>query len=321
MNLLNLASAKLGAQAIACSDDSFASMDRLLQDHDAVWKEDVYDDFGKWMDGWESKRRRSGGFDWCIIKLAVPGQIDHFIVDTSYFTGNYPPGAQIWGATGDSQPDADSESWVALSDILSLSGNDQQNASCTDSEGVYQWLKFDIYPDGGVARLRVMGNAVVEHSGGDRIELSALINGGRVTAYSDAHYGNVEAVLTAGRGQDMGDGWETKRRREPGHEWIILELGVPGHIDEIEIDTAHFKGNFPGGFTIQAADMPKLGDQAIVTQAMFWDEVVPFHPLEADKIHRFALDTPTGRVTHIKVNNIPDGGMSRIRAFGIPAHD
>lgn len=319
MSHLNLASAKLGAQAVQCSDDSFASMDRLLQDHPAVWKEDVYDDFGKWMDGWESKRRRSGGFDWCVIKLAVPGQIDRFTVDTSYFTGNYPPGAQVWGAIGDEQPGATSDRWVPLSDILSLQGDSQQDAQCLDKTGVYQWIRFDMYPDGGVARLRVYGKAVVERSGDDSIELSALVNGGRITAYSDAHYGNVEAVLTAGRGADMGDGWETKRRREPGNEWLIIELGVPGKIDEIEIDTAHFKGNFPGGFTIQAADMPALGDQAIVTQAMFWDEIVPFNALTADSIHRFDV-AATGRVTHIKVNSIPDGGMSRIRAFGRPDH-
>lgn len=116
----------------------------------------------------------------------------------------------------------------------------------------------------------------------------------------------------------MGDGWETKRRREPGNEWIIIELGVPGQIDEIEIDTAHFKGNFPGGCTIQAAEMPALGDKAIVTQAMFWDEILPYQPLQADHIHRFTLPK-TQRVTHIKVNSIPDGGMSRIRAFGVPA--
>lgn len=76
----------------------------------------------------------------------------------------------------------------------------------------------------------------------------------------------------------MGDGWETKRRREPGNEWIIIELGVPGRIDEFEIDTAHFKGNFPGGVSIQAARMPKLGDQAVVTQAMFWSEIMPINP-------------------------------------------
>jgi len=318
MTFLNLASAKLGAQARQCSDDSFASMDRLLQDHAPVWKQDVYDDFGKWMDGWESKRRRSGGFDWCIIELAVPGTIDHFVVDTQYFTGNYPPGAQLWGATGDSQPAPDSPDWVPLSALLELQGDSQQQAPCLDTNGVYRWLKFDIYPDGGVARLRVMGRAVVEHAGDARIELSALIHGGRVTAYSDAHYGDVEAVLTAGRGQDMGDGWETKRRREPGNEWIILELGVPGRIDEFEIDTAHFKGNYPGAVSIQAANMPALGDAAIVTQAMFWDEILAPQPLSADHIHRFSLPTPTDRVTHIKVNSLPDGGMSRIRAFGRP---
>lgn len=316
--MINLASAKLGAKALQCSDDSFAEMSRLLQDHAAVWKEDVYDDFGKWMDGWESKRRRSGGFDWCLIQLAVPGTIDSFEIDTAYFTGNYPPGAQILGATSTECPAADSDEWIDLSGLLELGPDQKHPVNCVRTDLIITHLKFNIYPDGGVARLRVYGQPQINLTSSERMELSALVNGGRITAFSDAHYGDVEAVLTAGRGKDMGDGWETKRRREPGNEWIIIELGVPGQIDEIEIDTAHFKGNFPGGCTIQAAEMPALGDKAIVTQAMFWDEILPYQPLQADHIHRFTLPK-TQRVTHIKVNSIPDGGMSRIRAFGVPA--
>ena len=316
--MINLASARLGAQALKCSDDSFAEMSRLLQDHPAVWKENVYDDFGKWMDGWESKRRRSGGFDWCLIKLAVAGKINSFEIDTSYFTGNYPPGAQILGATSAECPDENSADWIDLTGLLELGPDQKYPVACQQMDLAITHLKFNIYPDGGVARLRVYGQPEIKINSKERMELSALVNGGRITAYSDAHYGDVEAVLTAGRGKDMGDGWETKRRREPGNEWIIIELGVPGEIDEIEIDTAHFKGNFPGGCTIQAAEMPALGDKAIVTQAMFWEEILSFQPLQADQIHRFKLDK-TRRVTHIKVNSIPDGGMSRIRTFGVPA--
>lgn len=159
MTALNLASARLGATAHACSDDSFASMDRLIQDHPPVWKEDVYDDFGKWMDGWESKRRRSGGHDWCIIKLAVPGRIQSFQIDTAYFTGNFPPGAQVLGASGDQPPAPDSNEWVELTPLLDLQGNHAHKVACSERDGVFQWVMLNIYPDGGVARLKVFGEA------------------------------------------------------------------------------------------------------------------------------------------------------------------
>lgn len=314
--MINLASARLGAKTLRCSDDSFADMSRLIQDHDPVWVEDKYDDFGKWMDGWESKRRRSGGYDWCLLELAVPGKVSHFEVDTRYFTGNFPPGAQIFGASGDTLPDEDSVDWVPLTDLLELQGNHQHPVPALDAPAV-RFIKFCIYPDGGVARLRVYGEAQVAVSSSERAELSSLLLGGRIVGYSDAHYGNVEAVLTPGRGVDMGDGWETARRRVPGHEWIIIQLGLPGVIDAIEIDTAHFKGNFPGAVSVQAASMPALGDKAIITQAMFWPEVMAQQPLTADSIHTFELATQSP-VTHVKINNHPDGGMSRIRVFGQP---
>ena len=141
-----------------------------------------------------------------------------------------------------------------------------------------------------------------------------------MVAVSDAHYGNPEAVIMAGRGINMGDGWETARRRVPGNEWIIIGLGVPGVVDEIEIDTGHFKGNYPAAVSVQAEVMPAMYDDALVTQAMFWPEVLALQPLGADRIHRFPIDSAPP-ATHIKVNSHPDGGISRIRAFGPPRRD
>lgn len=311
---INLASAKLGAKAIDCSDDFFADKARLLSDAAPEFHKGRFDDHGQWMDGWESRRRRTGGHDWCLIELAVPGMITGFDINTAHFTGNFPPGASIEGSSSQKRP-ADDE-WIPLLNEVALGGNSHHYfASKTHQEPV-RWIRLNIYPDGGVARLKVYGHPVSQHvQEGDTLELSALTLGGRIVAYSDAHYGSPEVILTPGRGINMGDGWETARRRVPGHEWIIIKLAVPGSIERIEVDTAHYKGNFPAGCSVQAASMPALGKDALVTQAMFWDEILPYQPLSADSIHTFDVEW-SKPVTHVKLNSIPDGGISRFRIFG-----
>ena len=179
---------------------------------------------------------------------------------------------------------------------------------------------MNIYPDGGVARLRVYGEADdgLSGNGSDSQpdnELSALRFGGRVITYSNAHYGNPEFILTPGRGKNMGDGWETARRRVPGNEWIIIRLVRMGILERLEIDTAHFKGNFPSGCTLQSALSPNLQEEALVAQAMFWDEVLDYQELSADSIHSFDL-RQSGPASHVKLNIYPDGGVSRVRIFG-----
>lgn len=314
---INLASAKLGAKTVACSDDFFAEMARLIQDSEPVFLPGEYDTNGKWMDGWESRRRRSGGFDWCVIQLAVPGIIAGFDVDTRHFTGNFPPGASIEGSTEVECPSADSQ-WIPLLDEVSLKGNQQHYFDAIPAAAI-RWVRLKIYPDGGVARLRVYGSPVAPAvASGTELELSSLAFGSRVIGYSDAHYGNPEVILTPGRGVNMGDGWETARRRVPGNEWIVIQLGIPGRITRVEVDTAHFKGNFPAACSLQAAAMPALGQAALVTQSMFWPEVLAPSPLSADAIHPLACQTDDV-VTHVKLNTYPDGGISRLRIFGVSA--
>ena len=311
---VNLASESLGAVAVDCSDDFFADKQRLLSDAEPEFHKGRFDAHGQYMDGWESRRRRSGGFDWCVVQLAVPGIIAGFDINTAHFTGNYPPGASIQGASSIDRPTDDD--WVELLGEVSLHGNSHHFFAALTHDQPIRWVRLNTYPDGGVARLKVYGQPVADEvKPGAELELSALKLGGKIVAYSDAHYGNPEVILTPGRGVNMGDGWETARRRVPGNEWIIVKLGVPGVIERIEVDTAHFKGNYPGGCSLQAAFMPNLGKDAIVTQAMFWDEVLAYEPLTADAIHPFQVgsDAP---VTHVKLNTYPDGGISRLRIFG-----
>ena len=315
---VNLASPRMGTKTIRCSDDAFGEMARMLADSPAIFKPDEYDDFGKWMDGWESRRRRSGGHDWCVISLGARGTIRGVDIDTTHFTGNYPPAASLWAADTDQEPGEGDWTEIVPSTDLGPSAHHFAEAA---APGPWRWLRLNIYPDGGVARLRVYGDPVAPLNQKGVIELSALKNGGRAIAYNDAHYGNVWAVLCEGRGRNMGDGWETQRRREPGNDWLIIKLGMPGIVERIEVDTAHFKGNYPDRCSLQAALVDWGTDGSAAVQAMFWPELMGERRLAADTIHTFEEKdiAELGPVSHVKLNIHPDGGVSRLRIWGRPA--
>ena len=315
----NLASARLGATVTQVTDEFFADRARVLQDAPAVFIPDKYDDNGKWMDGWETRRRRGGGHDWAIVKLAVPGVIKGLDIDTSHFTGNFPPAASLEGCRSNTEPDAKT-AWTPLLPISPLGSSRHHYFAVSDAPPV-NYVRLQIFPDGGVARLRVYGAPVPAWKPGDTTtihELSALKNGGAVVAYNDAHYGNVASLLTEGRGLNMGDGWETRRRREPGNDWIIVALGHAGVPERIEVDTAFYKGNFPDRGSAQAARVEQGTRASIVTQSQFWPVLLPEQKLSADHIHTFDAGriAKLGPVTHVKLNIFPDGGISRLRVFG-----
>ena len=319
---VNLAAARFGAEAVAASDEFFAPRSRMLAESPAVFIVDKYDEHGKWMDGWETRRRRGVGHDWCLVRLAWPGVIHGLDIDTSHFTGNYPPAAMLEGCLSESEP-GDDAGWREIQPAVSL-GPSAHHYLPVGKAGPVNWLRLHIYPDGGVARLRVYGEPYCDWSARDRgkiHELSGLESGGRIVAYNNAHYGSPWALLAPGRGVNMGDGWETRRRREPGNDWIVVQLGHPGNIERIEVDTAHFKGNFPESCSIQAALVDGGTDSSVVTQAMFWDEALERQKLKADTVHVFEQKTirAQGPVSHVRLNIFPDGGVSRLRIFGRPA--
>lgn len=316
---VNLASPRLGAEATDCSDDFFAPRARLLQEAPPVFRPGAFDENGKWMDGWESRRRRDLGHDWCVVRLGGKGAIHGVDIDTSFFTGNYPRAASVWAVYSENPP-SERTAWTEIIPSTTLEPSAHHFLQ-TRSLGLYNWVRLNIFPDGGVARLRVYGDPAPSWEGSDRegvVELSALRNGGRVLGWNDAHYGDVWALLSEGRGRNMGDGWETRRRREPGHDWIIVQLGAAGSVERIEIDTAHFKGNYPDRASLQAADVGWGTDESVVTQSMFWPRLMAEKPLGPDRIHVFdrADLEALGPVTHVKLNIHPDGGVSRLRIFG-----
>lgn len=312
----NLADPRLGARAIAASDAFFAPMERMLSPEAAVFIPGKYDDHGKWMDGWESRRKRGPGNDWCIVKLARPGRIFGVDIDTSHFTGNYPPGASLEACHSDADEPAADARWTALLPTVSLSGNSHHYHAIHSSEA-WTHIRLSIYPDGGVARLRIYGRPSSDATvAGAGLDLAAAVNGAYVVATNNEHFGLASTLLLPGRGVNMGDGWETRRRREPGNDWAIIALAAPGIIERVEVDTAHFKGNFPDACSLQAARMAGGTEQSLVTQSMFWQELLAPQKLSMDAVHSFDSLAALGPVTHVRFNIFPDGGVSRLRLFG-----
>jgi allantoicase len=311
----NLADPRLGAQATAASDEFFAPRERMLSPEPAVFIPGKYDDHGKWMDGWESRRKRGPGNDWCIVKLARPGRIFGADIDTSHFTGNYPPAASLEACHCNTDIPTQNTIWTPLLVPQSLQGNSHHYHPISN-EQVWTHVRLSIYPDGGVARLRLYGRpdstALAVGSG---LDLAAAINGACVIAANNQHFGLASSLLLPGRGANMGDGWETRRRREPGNDWCIIALAAPGIIERIEVDTAHFKGNYPDACSLQAAHVSAATDQSLITQSMFWPELLAPQKLQMDAVHDFVphINEP---ITHIRFNIFPDGGVSRLRLFG-----
>ncbi len=264
------------------------------------------------MDGWESRRRRTPGHDYCIIRLGVPGIIHGVDIDTSHFTGNFPPQASIDACVSDDDvPDTD---WTGIVPRTDLAG-DRHHFIAVNDGSRWTHLRLNIYPDGGIARLRIYGEVRADLETGGVIDLFALKNGGRALAASDEHYGSRHNLNLPGRGVNMGDGWETARRRGPGNDWVIAALGKPGVIERVEVDTAHFKGNYPDRVSVEAAlfdshDEARPGSDR-------WQTLLPESKLAMDKQHYFETELrDVGPVSHVRMSIYPDGGVSRLRIFG-----
>jgi len=316
---VNLAQPRLGSEVTYATDDFFADKARLIDPAEPVFIPGKYDSNGKWMDGWESRRKRVPGHDWCVIRLGVPGLIAGFEIDTRHFTGNYPPGAEIEVCRSEEAVPGEQAGWTKVTDRLALNGDDRIFVA-VEHEELVTHVRLHIFPDGGVARLRVWGRIAKDWSKVDRearLDLLAMENGGRGIIANDEHYGCIENLTAPGRGVNMGDGWETRRRREPGHDWAVLELGTPGHIEEVVVDTAHFKGNYPDRCFLQATSDAAGSPDEIGSTSASWPVLLPEVKLEADEIHVFRDElADLGPVRFVRLNIIPDGGVSRLRLIG-----
>ncbi|HYE75364.1 MAG TPA: allantoicase [Blastocatellia bacterium] len=322
---IDLASERLGGAVLYANDEFFAPKENLLKASTPIFIEGKYTDLGKWMDGWESRRKRAPNlhelYDWCIVRLGLSGIIRGVIVDTSFFRGNYPSHCSLEACAVDGLPNVsdllnDSLQWIEILPKTELQG-DSRNRFAIQSEQRFTHLRFKIYPDGGVARLRVHGEVVPDWQRlirrNSQLDLAAVEHGGRVISCSDMFFGHRHNLIMPGQALNMSDGWETKRRRGPGYDWSIIKLGRRGNIERIEVDTSWFKGNFPDSCSIEACDIE--GDT--ITDETKWQMVLPQTKLQAHTRHYFEDEIQAvASATHVRFNIYPDGGVSRLRIFG-----
>jgi allantoicase len=328
--LVDLAAARVGGKALATSDDFFAGMENLLLPGRAVFVPGKFTERGKWMDGWESRRKRGPGHDWCLLELGVPGTALAFDIDTQHFVGNHPAFASVEGlAAPPGAPLTD----LLLGDFRELLSQSplspgSQNLFVASSGPVVTHVRLNIFPDGGVARFRVYGKVspawrapVLDALEGPHVppgtfNLAALENGALALACSDAHFGGMNNLLLPGRAENMGSGWETRRRRGPGSDWILIQLGARGTVRSLEVDTNHFKGNFPDRCAIEVIDAAAARPTDLI-ESSAWQPLLGETKLQADTRHFFASELlTTAPATHLRLRIVPDGGVSRLRVWG-----
>lgn len=302
--MIDLISERVGGEIVECNDEFFAEAVNLIKAEEPVWKEDLYTDRGKWMDGWETRRRRDSGHDWCVISLGIPGIVEKVTVDTSFFTGNYPEEFSLDVSPG-------SDVWTELIPRTPLEG-DTRATFDVESPNRVAAVRLNIYPDGGVARLRVVGEPlpsmqfVCPDGPADLVDARL---GGEWLEASDYHYSPPSNLLMPTGSAGMWDGWETRRRRGPGHDWATFRLGLPGMIESFVVDTSHFKGNCPGWVSVHLSE-----------DGEDWAAAVDEVQVQPDTVNDIQIGEPT-HGGYVRLSLHPDGGVARFRVLGRPDRD
>lgn len=323
----DLAAEKLGGKVLLCSDDFFAEKENLIKPGRGIFIPDKYTDRGKWMDGWESRRKRTEGHDWCIIQLATAGKIHGVDIDTNHFLGNHPPFASIEAAiiphANEIEFDLSRLNNVEWKEILPKSPLEPGSHNYYEiaDRDVYTHARLNIFPDGGVARLKMYGEVFKDWStvdASETINLAAATNGARVIQCNDMFFSHMENLIMPGRGINMGDGWETRRNRTPGNrDWVTVRLAHKGIIEKILVDTAHFKGNYPDSCLLEGCDISYKDEAKLEGESILWQTILPQTKLSADNEHFFEDEIKNkGPFTHVRLCIFPDGGISRLRLWG-----
>jgi len=369
--LTDLAAEKYGSKILFATDEWFAVAENLFKG-EPVFDPNAFTEFGKEMDGWESRRRRTQGHDWCIIELGLPGYIVGVDIDTANFTGNFAPGASVQAmcfAPGEAPTPAalkrpnggvmgthatveqtaealklNSDKWTTIvppTRLASGAAGTRHSYVPVSSQERWTHLRLNQFPDGGIARLRVYGRPDVLNPSTDAeglVELSAAVNGGQQVCFSDSHYGRPSNLIAPDQAVNMGDGWETSRRMDRpavftkdaagvpqmrGNEWCILQLGKAGQARRLTLDSLWFKGNYPESVAVEGINAPTLGlDAAALTKASGWFTLLPRTPGWPNAPRDFTKDqglVVDKDITHIRVTIFPDGGLARLRLWGVPA--
>ena len=330
--LIDLAAERFGGKVLWCTDDFFAEKENLIKPSKPIFIADKYTDRGKWMDGWESRRKRTEGHDIAIIQLGAAGTIKGFDVDTAHFLGNQPQACSVEACYA---PDGNWEKaeWTEILPKTPLNPGSQHFFEANALHATRQLvthIKLHIYPDGGVARFRVYGEVQRDWSRvqpDEVVDLAAAQNGALAIQCNDMFFSHMNNLIMPGRGVNMGDGWETKRNRTPNNrDWVIVRLAHKGVIKKALIDTCHFKGNYPDTFTLEGCSIeaPVPSTHWVDTKAEAealanakWNTIIERTKLQADHEHQFEREVSCKEpVTHVRLSIFPDGGISRMRLWG-----
>jgi allantoicase len=312
----DLASRWLGGSVVAASDESFGEKENLLNPAPAAFEPGHYGNRGEIVDGWETRRRREPGHDWAIVRLGAPGIITSVDVDTSFFTGNFPQAASIEAGGWEGYPSpgelAGAAGWEPIVPLSKLTGDSHNVFTVTDTRR-FTHVRVSAHPDGGIARLRVLGRVVPDprELDGLTIDLASQRHGGLVVESSDDFYTSASHLNRPGQARTMGEGWETQRRRGPGNDYVVFRLAFPGVVRSVVVDTAHFKYNASAAVTLRGC-----GDGPVpAADSPGWLPLLDRTRLQPDTRHVFASRCPEP-VSTVRLDAFPDGGLSRVRLLG-----
>ena len=306
----DLASRRFGSGVVAANDELFAEKENLIKADAPTYARHTFGNKGQVYDGWETRRRREPGVDWAVVRLGTPGIVHGVIVDTSYFTGNYPPHVSVHGTYVDGYPapgELAGADWFELVGIEAVTG-DSVNPFAVTQPRVVSHVRLRMHPDGGIARLRVHGEIVPDPRlvAPGHVDLAAAELGGRVSDCSNMFYSAPANLILPGEARSMGEGWETSRRRDDGHDWVQFELAGPGAVHIAELDTRHFVGNAPGWARLTGTTA--AGEQV---------EILARTRLQPDTRHRFRTGAGSDHeIVAARLEVFPDGGMARVRLWG-----
>jgi allantoicase len=312
--LPDLASRELGGSVVFATDELFAEKENLIKPEPPVFAADQFGNRGKVYDGWETRRHRAPEHDHAIVRLGIPGIVHRVVVDTSFFRGNYPPQVSVEGVCADGYPSPGELAAMPWQTMVGRADAKGDSANVYQVRSPLRWthVRLSVYPDGGVARLRVHGTPLPDPrflTG--TIDLAGLENGGRVVGCSDQFYASAGNLIRPGLAERMSDGWENARRRDSGNDYVIVALAAPGVLRHVEIDTSRFVGNAPDRIRLRAAD----ARGAALPPDPVWREVLPPTRVQPDTRHRYlAGGQPV--TTHVRLDVLPDGGLARLRIQG-----
>lgn len=335
---IDVVSQRLETKIIDVSDQFFAGADNLIKPSAPQSHKGQFIATGAVYDGWETRRHNPEPFDFVILQLGVhAARIIAAEIDTAHFNGNEGPAFSVEGYkfpngettdnisdalthNRDEIVDASEAGWHTVFGKSDLGPSQRHFFVLPSLSDKYHVFRLRMYPDGGIARLRLYGSVVPpvldpKLLSSVEIDFAAVGMGGQLVKASGTHFGSSPSnLLLPGRGSDMGDGWETARSRVSGHcDWAIIKLGSRIVPHKVVVDTAFYRGNYPQRYTVEGIDS-STPDSEVDPKSREWTQLVEAKgQADSEDSHVIANSSP---ITHVKLTIFPDGGVKRLRVFG-----